>query len=285
MKKIYKPFIVIILFCECLHIPLYSQVLNVPQVIQEQNQWCWAASSACVLDYFNYTTTQCTIAEFTRSVSTTCNPNNFGTINCCSDPSQGCNQWNYNWGCPGSIQDILIHFANIQTNSISSSLTLPQIQTEITNGHPFIFRWGWSTGGGHFLVGFGISGSTINYMNPWVGEGYAINNYNWVVSGTDADGTHTWTHTQTLGLGTGITNLSQQQETIIFPNPSEGKFILNSETDKGEISISNIAGQKVYLSTINNQSSTINLDLPNGIYFLQLKTEQGITTQKLIINK
>jgi len=42
--------------------------------------------------------------------------------------------------------------------------------------------------GGHFLVGRGIDGSTVHYMDP--GNGYQTGDYSWVVSG----GTHTWTH-------------------------------------------------------------------------------------------
>src|SRR5436853_299052 len=70
-----------------------------------------------------------------------------------------------------------------------------QIQTEINAGHPFLFRWGWTSGGGHFLVGYGLSGNTLYYMNPLPGYGYQISDYNWVV---DDSGSHTWTHTQTF---------------------------------------------------------------------------------------
>jgi hypothetical protein len=44
-------------------------------------------------------------------------------------------------------------------------------------------------------------------------------------------------------------------------------------------------GEKVYSSLITNQSTSINIDAPNGIYFLQLKTEQVIATKKIAINK
>ena len=39
------------------------------------------------------------------------------------------------------------------------------------DGKPFIIRWGWTTGGGHFLVGRGIESNIIHYMDPGFGDG------------------------------------------------------------------------------------------------------------------
>jgi hypothetical protein len=40
------------------------KVLGVPEVAQEQDQWCWAGSSSAVLQYFKKTISQCYIADF-----------------------------------------------------------------------------------------------------------------------------------------------------------------------------------------------------------------------------
>jgi hypothetical protein len=202
MAKKYKNIIAVIILLLSVTARPYAQVLGVPEIIQEQTNWCWSASTKCILEYYNHPNNQCTIAEYARSVSTSCNPNNYGTTNCCTNPSLGCNQWNYNWGCPGSMQDILIHFGSIQTTPYASTIPTTQIQTEINAGHPFLFRWGWYSGGGHFLVGYGISGSTIYYMNPLPGYGYEIADYSWVVD----DGVHAWTHTQTISCD-GVNNI------------------------------------------------------------------------------
>src|ERR1700686_1547789 len=84
-----------------------GQVFSVEQTIQEQDQWCWDAVSCCVLKYYGKNIPQCTIAEYNRTVSTW---HNFGTTDCCVNASLGCNYWNYNWGTPGSIEDILLHW-------------------------------------------------------------------------------------------------------------------------------------------------------------------------------
>src|ERR1043166_5424105 len=100
MKKIYFT-IVLFVFAGCMM--LNAQVLTVPQVIQEQDQWCWAGTTKCVLDYYGYPHDQCEIAEYARSVISW---HSFGTTDCCVDPSLGCNYWNYNYGSAGSMQDI-----------------------------------------------------------------------------------------------------------------------------------------------------------------------------------
>jgi len=122
---------------------LRAQVLNVGEFIQEQDQWCWAGSSACVLDYFCTPTAQCTIAEYTREVATW---HNFGSTDCCVNPYLGCNYWNYNWGYAGSIQDILIHFASINNTGVYTYLSTDQIHTRIQGNRPFYFSLGMDNG-------------------------------------------------------------------------------------------------------------------------------------------
>ncbi len=186
-----KQFTVLLFAALFVSTAIQAQVLNVTEMEQEQTQWCWAGTSACILDYYCTTTPQCNIAEYTRTVATW---HNFGTTNCCVNPSLGCNYWNYNWGYPGSIQDILIHFASIQNYGYGSYLSTSSITNEIQANRPFVIRWGWTSGGGHFLTGHGLIGTDMYYMDPWYGEGLHIADYSWVVSGVD----HTWTHTNIL---------------------------------------------------------------------------------------
>jgi hypothetical protein len=186
---------------------LTAQILPVKPVIQEQSQWCWVGSTKCVLDYYNHPLQQCEIAEYTRTVATW---NNFGTVDCCTNPSGSCNYWNYNWGYAGSIQDLLVHFGNIQNYGKGAALSIPEIQTEINNFRPFIIRWGWTTGGGHFIIGHGLQDSTLYYMNPWFGEGLKFASYAWVKSNPD----HTWTHTNVLTTNPAILTASVSALTI-----------------------------------------------------------------------
>ncbi|MBI3500169.1 MAG: T9SS type A sorting domain-containing protein [Bacteroidetes bacterium] len=87
----------------------------------------------------------------------------------------------------------------------------------------------------------------------------------------------------------------------ISPNPTSGVFTI--QMDNGQwlmangntylpagtastINIYNLLGEKIFTSTINHQTSTIDLSAsPSGIYFLQIKTNEGVANKKLIINK
>ncbi len=172
---------------------LHSQtVLDVTETIQERSEWCWAATSACVLDYYCYTTEQCEIADYTRRVSGSWH--DFGNVDCCASGSSKCNYWNYNWGESGSIQEILKHFADINNYGVSSSLSKAEIEADLKKDLLFIIRWGWNNGGGHFIVGHGLKDDYLYYMDPWYGEGLKTGTYDWVCFG----GNHSWTHTNRL---------------------------------------------------------------------------------------
>jgi hypothetical protein len=203
---------------------LNGQVLNVPLVTQEQDQWCWAGVTSCTLGYYCTPTPQCEIAEYTRTVATWYN---FGSTDCCVDASQGCNYWNYLYGALGSIEDILNHFAGISNSGLGYALSVEEITTNIQLNRAFIIRWGWTTGGGHFIVGHGISGNNIYYMNPWYGEGKKVATYSWICN----DGSHEWTHTEILttspnssvpeqaGTISGNSTVCQGQNSVIYTVP------------------------------------------------------------------
>jgi hypothetical protein len=83
-------------------------------------------------------------------------------------------------------------------------------------------------------------------------------------------------------------NEGNQGENIfsLYPNPSNGIFILNSKITNGEIFIYNTLGEKIYQSKIISSDTKINLaDKPKGIYFVNVKTETKSFTQKIIIEK
>jgi len=257
-----------------------AQVLNIPQVIQEQDQWCWAGVSKSILDFYGFPYQQCEIAEYTRTVITW---KNFGSANCCLDPNQGCNYWNYNWGYLGSIQDILIHFGNIQNNGVNHALSLNEIKNQLSGGRPFVVRWQWVSGGGHFVVGHGVNGSDVYYMNPWVGEGLHITSYDWLVN----DGNHTWNMTNILTTSpvTSIKDLISHPINIrIFPNPADGKITIESDFNMVSVEISNINGEKIFESKIQNQKSEIDLSSqPKGIYFAKISDGEKTFVEKIVI--
>ena len=156
--------------------PAFATVLDVKQHYQEQDQWCWAGSSQAILEYYGTVRTQTQIAQY-------------GT--------DGANTWNWLWGYStnptrNGIDLILLHFAKLASTPYGSSLLESSVRAQIDARRPFVVRWGWDTGGGHFVVARGIEGDNMYLMDPWYGP--TINTYSWVVQGSS----HTWTHSLTL---------------------------------------------------------------------------------------
>ncbi|MCB0464860.1 MAG: T9SS-dependent M36 family metallopeptidase [Aequorivita sp.] len=75
---------------------------------------------------------------------------------------------------------------------------------------------------------------------------------------------------------------------IVYPNPSNGELSIKSRVDVGEatISIFDMNGRKVFNQTIElHQSTTINASgLSSGIYLMQIDSADRSQTTKLIIN-
>lgn len=271
------------------YIPSNAQVLNVRNAEQQYDQWCWAGCTKTILDYYGFSTVQqCDIAEFVRTTATF---HDFGAVDCCINAQQGCNYWNYNWGYAGSIQDILIHFGNLQNNGLGRALTLAEVSTEIQKNKLFVIRWGWSTGGGHFLVGHGVSGNNIYYMNPWFGEGLHIGTFDYMLSGKDSPGaaTHTWTSTNKITSNVLSVAESEQANPItISPNPfiNETTLRSNEAFRDATITIFNSMGQSVrQMKNVSQETVTIQRDnLPAGVYFIRLSQANKFTlTNKIII--
>jgi hypothetical protein len=81
-----------------------------------------------------------------------------------------------------------------------------------------------------------------------------------------------------------VNELTDDKSFSVYPNPSSGMFTLNSKITNGEISICNVLGEIVFSSKINSSVTTIDLsDAAGGIYFVNVRTEKGSFTEKIII--
>jgi hypothetical protein len=87
-----------------------------------------------------------------------------------------------------------------------------------------------------------------------------------------------------LGLMAGITENTSFAEFLIEPNPSNGKFNLRMETlSNAEVFITNLAGQKVYEATIINSQTAFQLNVPAGVYLVNVRNGNSIATQRIVI--
>ena len=87
--------------------------------------------------------------------------------------------------------------------------------------------------------------------------------------------------------GAGVNELNGQINISISPNPTNGNFNIQVSKDENmQINIYDVIGECIYQHTSISANFQIDLDeAKNGVYFLQLITEHGTATKKLIINK
>ncbi len=88
---------------------------------------------------------------------------------------------------------------------------------------------------------------------------------------------------------TGISPLNNNENFIVYPNPSNGKFNVECSKFKVEqIEVYNMLGEKIYSCMNANYFSAFELNLSkecNGMYAIIIKTEQETIIGKLILQK
>ena len=166
------------------------KTLNVPLVTQEHSQWCWAGSSKAVLNYYGQTPSQCQIVNWAFGLNYACGNTVFNW-------NSNANQPNGMYGSNGSVQNILKAWG-VTNTAYNSASSWSSVVSDINANRPFVIRYGWTSGGGHIMVGRGYeTANGVNYlyiMNPWPGEGQTYRSYSSAVAASD----HQWTHTQRM---------------------------------------------------------------------------------------
>lgn len=88
---------------------------------------------------------------------------------------------------------------------------------------------------------------------------------------------------------TGVENIANQNDNIfIYPNPSNGKFIVKedeAQMTNHKLEIYNVFGEKIYSTLISSQSNN-NVDIssqPKGIYFVKVQSADKVYTEKVVV--
>lgn len=86
-------------------------------------------------------------------------------------------------------------------------------------------------------------------------------------------------------LNTNVTDYLYQQSVKIFPNPSKGLFIVQTDVKVTSVEVFNVAGQRIFTGIINNNRTNIDLTQhPKGVYMYKLyNKEKAVASGKLII--
>ena len=154
---------------------------HLPQKYQEKDQWCWAACSQSILEYYGPAVTQTNIAAY-------------GT--------GGVNTWNYLWGAGTEggvyrrgIREILENFGGFRGTGTVGAVAQTVVSNEMAARRPLVVNWSWTSGGGHFVVSRGFTEGSMYLMDPW--NGPTVGTYAWV---SNASG-HAWGWTLRLTNG------------------------------------------------------------------------------------
>jgi hypothetical protein len=88
--------------------------------------------------------------------------------------------------------------------------------------------------------------------------------------------------------------LTQLENILVFPNPTDGEIMVQfrvEQESETEVLVSDVVGRKV-MEVINTKMPSgeykyvVNLtQLDNGFYLVSVKTDNKISTSKIIINK
>jgi hypothetical protein len=90
--------------------------------------------------------------------------------------------------------------------------------------------------------------------------------------------------TLTVVDATGIGEEAGRIEMLVFPNPASSNVNVQSNSNITRLSIYNHLGQSVKELLVNNTEANVNVEgIDAGVYIIRMETENGYTTQKLVI--
>jgi len=181
--------------------------------------------------------------------------------------------WSANVSCEGSILPPLADFTADLTNIIEEE----SVQfTDLSSNDPT--SWEWTFEGG-------TPGSSTE-QNPQISyseEG----NYSVTLTATNIAGNNTIVKEDYITVThiTGVENLNSLNLKI-YPNPVHNVLNIESQYTIKSVTIINIIGETIINKSINSNTTKLELNnMENGIYFLQVNTDQGLFGEKIQILK
>ncbi|WP_192500254.1 endonuclease [Flavobacterium sp. PL002] len=74
------------------------------------------------------------------------------------------------------------------------------------------------------------------------------------------------------------------EESLIYPNPSHGDFIIYNSNKQYAVTIYNLIGQVIFEQNSSNSTTLSIKNMPKGMYLVKINDEKHTTTKKIIIN-
>ncbi|HXU27037.1 MAG TPA: T9SS type A sorting domain-containing protein, partial [Bacteroidia bacterium] len=82
----------------------------------------------------------------------------------------------------------------------------------------------------------------------------------------------------------GINQITNIGKVTVYPNPTNSNFIIETNSnEKQTLEIFDVTGKMVLNRNITGKTNIDVSSLDNGIYFIQVKTNENISTQKIIV--
>lgn len=252
--------------------------------VQQQTNWCWAANSKCISNYYDKKTDeqQCDIVEWAYS----------NRKQCCQRKSS-CNQMN-NFGDGGGGQgpsrgmnSIIRTYVGLQASHYNGGLSISRLEKANEEKRPYIIGCMWSgQNGGHVVVGCAYSNNKVTVMDPWQNNGI----YTFRYSGNGSS----------ISLNGGSGNWKEGLEITEAPLSTDEKFksgikvyptlavntltVQLSETATATaVTIYNALGKTVASKNLVDATSKVEVsNLAAGVYFAKLTNGAKEATFKFI---
>ncbi|HRD39000.1 MAG TPA: T9SS type A sorting domain-containing protein, partial [Bacteroidia bacterium] len=121
------------------------------------------------------------------------------------------------------------------------------------------------------------SGASI-VVSPTVNATYTVTGTNTVTGCSNSS-----IVTQNVSACTGINNIAANNSFNVFPNPNNGKFMIELPAD-AQVEITNTLGEVVFSQLMKKGNQNINLaSSSKGIYFIKVGINGKSTTNKIIV--
>ncbi len=92
------------------------------------------------------------------------------------------------------------------------------------------------------------------------------------------------TITVMINVTVGVNEHGEKEYVVMYPNPANDYLNIGSNGEIHQITIANSIGQIVFDETMNTEKRIVNIsDFTKGVYFVTVKTNHGLTTQKIVV--
>lgn len=135
-----------------------------------------------------------------------------------------------------------------------------------------------------------VSGSnawTFDWVAPTAGTGdvtfYGVFNATNSNFATSGDEVYTATFTVNENTGVSIAEETNNSSLLLYPNPVKTKLFVSNSSNINRIELYNIRGEKIPVILTNNSIDLTHVE--NGVYFVNIDSNSGISSEKIIVLK